>query len=36
MERRTHHERRQRMLPVARERRLGLADRRHLAYSTGF
>ena len=32
MERRTQHERRQRMLPVARERRLGLADRRHLAY----
>ena len=26
-------DRRQRMLPVARERRLGLADRRHLAYS---
>ena len=36
MERRTQQERRQRMLPVARERRLGLADRRHLAYSTGF
>jgi hypothetical protein len=33
MERRTQHERRQRMLPVARERRLGLADRRQLAYS---
>jgi hypothetical protein len=32
MERRTQHERRQRMLPVARERRLGLADRRQLAY----
>ena len=32
MERRNQHERRQRMLPVARERRLGLADRRHLAY----
>jgi hypothetical protein len=36
MERRNQQERRQRMLPVARERRLGLADRRHLAYSTGF
>ena len=36
MERRSQHERRQRMLPVARERRLGLADRRQLAYSTGF
>ena len=35
MERRSQHERRQRMLPVARERRLGLADRRHLAYTTG-
>jgi len=35
MERRIHTERRQRMLPVARERRLGLADRRQLAY-TGF
>lgn len=34
MERRSQRERRQRMLPVARERRLGLADRRHLAYST--
>src|SRR5262245_29184960 len=33
MERRHTNERRQRMLPVARERRLGLADRRHLAYS---
>ena len=32
MERRSEHERRQRMLPVAHERRLGLADRRHLAY----
>ena len=32
MERRTSLERRQRMLPVARERRLGLADRRQLAY----
>jgi hypothetical protein len=32
MERRSQHERRQRMLPVARERRLGLADRRQLAY----
>ena len=31
-ERRTAAERRQRMLPVARERRLGLADRRHMAY----
>ena len=31
-ERRTAADRRQRMLPVARERRLGLADRRHLAY----
>ncbi len=33
MERRTQQERRQRMLPVARERRLGLNDRRQLAYS---
>ena len=33
MERRNQLERRQRMLPVARERRLGLADRRHLAYA---
>jgi hypothetical protein len=33
MERRSHLERRQRMLPVAHERRLGLADRRHLAYA---
>jgi hypothetical protein len=33
MERRTHLERRQRMLPVARERRLGLTDRRQLAYT---
>lgn len=32
MERRTQQERRQRMLAVARERRLGLADRRQLAY----
>lgn len=32
MERRTRHERRQLMLPVAQERRFGLADRRHLAY----
>jgi len=32
MERRIQVERRQRMLPVARERRLGLADRRQLAY----
>jgi hypothetical protein len=33
MERRTRMERRQRMLPVAQERRLGLADRRQLAYA---
>jgi len=33
MERRTHTERRQRMLPVAHERRLGLADRRQIAYA---
>ena len=33
MERRARHERRQRMLPVAQERRFGLADRRDLAYS---
>ena len=33
MERRHVSERRQRMLPVARERRLGLADRRQMAYS---
>jgi|SRR5262245_4832374 len=33
MERRHVRDRRQRMLPVARERRLGLADRRHVAYS---
>jgi hypothetical protein len=33
MERRNRMERRQRMLPVARERRLGLADRRQLAYA---
>lgn len=33
LERRSQRERRQRMAPVARERRLGLADRRHLAYS---
>ncbi|HZO01295.1 MAG TPA: DUF4383 domain-containing protein [Burkholderiales bacterium] len=33
MDRRHLTDRRQRMLPVARERRLGLADRRHLAYS---
>jgi hypothetical protein len=33
MERRQMRDRRQRMLPVARERRLGLADRRQLAYS---
>jgi hypothetical protein len=33
LERRTRLERRQRMLPVAGERRLGLADRRQLAYS---
>ena len=32
-ERRHAAERRQRMLPVARERRLGLADRRQVAYS---
>ena len=31
MERRQTSERRQRMLPVARERRFGLADRRHVA-----
>ena len=35
MERRSNLERRQRMLPVARERRLGLADRRQLAYAGG-
>ena len=35
MERRSNLERRQRMLPVARERRLGLADRRQLAYAAG-
>lgn len=35
MERRNLLERRQRMLPVARERRLGLADRRQLAYAGG-
>ena len=33
MERRSQHERRQRMLPVALERRLGLADRRQIAYA---
>src|SRR6185503_14926775 len=33
VERRHVNERRQRMLPVARERRLGLADRRQIAYS---
>ena len=33
MERRHMAERRQRMMPVARERRLGLADRRQMAYS---
>jgi len=33
MERRQHPDRRQRMLPVARERRLGLADRRQGAYA---
>jgi hypothetical protein len=33
MERRQNQDRRQRMLPVARERRLGLADRRHGAYA---
>ena len=33
MERRQHTERRVRMLPVARERRFGLADRRQLAYT---
>jgi len=33
MERRTRLERRQRVLPVAQERRLGLADRRQLAYT---
>jgi len=33
MERRTRMERRQRMLPVAQERRFGLADRRQLAYT---
>lgn len=32
-ERRTMGDRRQRMLPVARERRFGLADRRQMAYS---
>ena len=32
LERRIHTERRQRMLPVAHARRLGLADRRQLAY----
>ena len=33
MERRQNTDRRQRMLPVARERRLGLADRRQSAYA---
>ena len=33
VERRHMGERRQRMMPVARERRLGLADRRQMAYS---
>ena len=33
MERRRIAERRQRMMPVARERRFGLADRRQMAYS---
>ena len=33
MERRQNTDRRQRMLPVARERRLGLADRRQIAYA---
>ena len=33
VERRHMAERRQRMMPVARERRLGLADRRQMAYS---
>jgi len=33
MERRQNADRRQRMLPVARERRLGLADRRQSAYA---
>lgn len=33
MERRQNADRRQRMLPVARERRLGLADRRQIAYA---
>jgi hypothetical protein len=33
MERRTMADRRQRMMPVARERRFGLADRRQLAYT---
>jgi hypothetical protein len=33
MERRKTADRRQRMLPVARERRLGLADRRQMAYA---
>jgi hypothetical protein len=33
MERRRMAERRQRMMPVARERRFGLADRRQMAYS---
>ena len=33
VERRHMMERRQRMMPVARERRLGLADRRQMAYS---
>ena len=34
MERRRMADRRQRMMPVARERRLGLADRRQMAYGT--
>jgi hypothetical protein len=33
MERRMKRERRQHMIPVARERRLGVIDRRHMAYS---
>jgi hypothetical protein len=33
MERRMKRERRQHMIPVARERRLGVIDRREMAYS---
>jgi hypothetical protein len=33
MERRMKRERRERMIPVARERRLGVTDRRQMAYS---